>query len=88
MPIDRTHAHPGLFLVLDGPDGGGKTTQARRLADWLAAPRVPRRQLPRPRRNAPGGPAAEHFARQGDCAALDGAEMLLYMASRRSSSKM
>jgi dTMP kinase len=35
MPIDRTHAHPGLFLVLDGPDGGGKTTQAVRLAGWL-----------------------------------------------------
>jgi dTMP kinase len=27
--------HPGFFLVLDGPDGGGKTTQAARLADWL-----------------------------------------------------
>ena len=25
----------GKFLVLDGPDGGGKTTQAARLADWL-----------------------------------------------------
>ena len=25
---------PGLFLVLDGPDGGGKTTQAARLAAW------------------------------------------------------
>jgi dTMP kinase len=30
-----THAHPGLFLVLDGPDGGGKTTQAARIAQWL-----------------------------------------------------
>lgn len=25
----------GRFVVLDGPDGGGKTTQAARLADWL-----------------------------------------------------
>jgi dTMP kinase len=31
----RPHRHPGFFLVLDGPDGGGKTTQAARLADWL-----------------------------------------------------
>jgi dTMP kinase len=31
----RPHAHAGLFLVLDGPDGGGKTTQAVRLAEWL-----------------------------------------------------
>jgi dTMP kinase len=28
---------PGLFLTLDGPDGGGKTTQVARLADWLRA---------------------------------------------------
>lgn len=26
---------PGFFLALDGPDGGGKTTQASRLVDWL-----------------------------------------------------
>jgi dTMP kinase len=26
---------PGLFLSLDGPDGGGKTTQAARLVQWL-----------------------------------------------------
>lgn len=31
----QPHAHPGIFLVLDGPDGGGKTTQASRLAAWL-----------------------------------------------------
>jgi dTMP kinase len=31
----RPHPHPGLFLVLEGPDGGGKTTQAARLAAWL-----------------------------------------------------
>jgi dTMP kinase len=27
--------HPGFFLVLDGPDGGGKSTQAARLSGWL-----------------------------------------------------
>ncbi|MHB1557929.1 MAG: dTMP kinase [Isosphaeraceae bacterium] len=31
----RLRRHPGFFLVLDGPDGGGKTTQAVRVADWL-----------------------------------------------------
>ena len=25
----------GVFLSLDGPDGGGKTTQAARLVEWL-----------------------------------------------------
>ncbi len=36
MEAPRSHAFPGLFLVLDGPDGGGKTTQSVRLAAWLA----------------------------------------------------
>ncbi len=29
--------HPGLFVALEGPDGSGKTTQAARLATWLAS---------------------------------------------------
>jgi dTMP kinase len=35
MPDPAPHAHPKLFLVLDGPDGSGKTTQAAKIADWL-----------------------------------------------------
>ena len=27
---------PGIFVVLEGPEGAGKTTQAERLAAWLA----------------------------------------------------
>jgi dTMP kinase len=34
-PPQRPHPHPGFFLALEGPDGGGKTTQASRLAGWL-----------------------------------------------------
>ena len=33
--LSRPHPHPGLFLALEGPDGGGKSTQAGRLAAWL-----------------------------------------------------
>lgn len=25
----------GLFITLEGPDGGGKTTQAQQLARWF-----------------------------------------------------
>jgi dTMP kinase len=35
MQRERPHPHPGFFVALEGPDGGGKTTQAERLADWL-----------------------------------------------------
>ena len=30
-----TRPHPGFFLVFEGPDGGGKSTQAARTVDWL-----------------------------------------------------
>jgi thymidylate kinase len=33
----RTSPAAGRFLTLDGPDGGGKTTQAAVLAAWLCA---------------------------------------------------
>lgn len=31
----RTETKRGFFVALDGPDGGGKTTQAARLVAWL-----------------------------------------------------
>ena len=34
--MHRTPKFPGLFLVLEGAHGSGKTTQARRLSDWLS----------------------------------------------------
>jgi dTMP kinase len=78
----QPHAHPGIFLVLDGPDGSGKTTQATRLAAWL--------------RDAghdvvtcrdPGGTELGERVREillaHDTVAISlRAEMLLYMASR------
>jgi dTMP kinase len=82
MERPRPHAHPGFFLTLDGPDGGGKTTQAGRLSDWLrslgfdvVACRDPGgtalgnllRPLVLDRESAPVGPRAE---------------MLVYMAAR------
>ncbi len=82
MGIDRSHAHPGLFLVLDGPDGGGKTTQARRLAQWLEE-----RGFDVVTCRDPGGTALGERLRgilqdRVTVPLSMRAEMLLYMASR------
>jgi dTMP kinase len=77
---DRTAR--GLFLSLDGPDGGGKTTQAAVLAAWLRA-----RGLDVVTCRDPGGTSlgdrlrAILLDRETTHLSLR-AEMLLYMASR------
>jgi dTMP kinase len=82
MPTDRSHAHPGLFLVLDGPDGGGKSTQALRLFEWLKG-----RGFDVVACRDPGGTALGDRLRailldRETVALAMRSEMLLYMASR------
>ncbi len=72
----------GAFLSLDGPDGGGKTTQAARLAAWL---RGLGRDVVACRE--PGGTALGERLRsilldRSSAAVGLRAEMLLFMASR------
>src|SRR5262245_56166039 len=82
-PTGHRASSRGLFLSLDGPDGGGKTTQAAILADWLRA--QGRRVVTC--RDPGGTPLGEERIRP---ILLDRttvplglrAEMLLYMASR------
>jgi dTMP kinase len=82
MPSSGTHAHPGLLLVLDGPDGGGKSMQTGRLAEWL-------RKLGNDVVTCrdPGGTALGERLRailleRADVKISLRSEMLLYMASR------
>ncbi len=70
----------GLFLVLEGPEGSGKTTQATRLEEWLVA-----RGIPVLRVREPGGTAAGEEIRRlllhsGQLPAR--AELLLMEAAR------
>jgi dTMP kinase len=72
----------GLFLTLDGPDGGGKTTQAAGLAAWLRT-----RGLEVVTCRDPGGtPLGERLREilldRGTVNLTLRAEMLLYMAAR------
>jgi dTMP kinase len=81
-PADAARLRRGLFLSLDGPDGAGKTTQATRLAAWLAT----RGREVVTCRDPGGTPLGERLReivldRATSHLALR-AEMLIYMASR------
>jgi dTMP kinase len=79
---EMTRPGRGFFLVLDGPDGGGKTTQAAALAAWLVA-----RGRDMTTCRDPGGTALGDRLRELLLARASSpfglrAEMLMYMASR------
>ncbi|HQE93881.1 MAG TPA: dTMP kinase [Anaerolineae bacterium] len=72
----------GLLITLEGPDGSGKTTQARWLAEWLTAQGYPLLAT-----REPGGTRIGEAIRDvlHDCAHVEmapQAEILLYSASR------
>ena len=72
----------GKFIVLDGPDGCGKSTQARLLAEWLGGQGIATVQL-----RDPGdtviGEQIRHILLRPEHGAMDTrTELLLYMAAR------
>ncbi len=70
------------FIVLDGPDGAGKTTQVERLAEHLTAQGLTVLCAREPG-GTPLGEKIREILLQGDQDALGHrAELLLYMASR------
>src|SRR3954453_20061238 len=78
----RPHPPPGFFVVLDGPDGGGKTTQAARLADWLRGQGLDAVSCRDPGGTALGNRLRSIVMDRETVPLSIRAEMLLFMASR------
>jgi dTMP kinase len=72
----------GKFIVLDGPDGCGKSTQARLLVKWLVGRGVPTSHFRDPGDTSIGEKIREILLNPEHLAMDTRAELLLYMAAR------
>ena len=72
----------GKFIVLDGPDGCGKSTQAKLLAEWLQKQDVPAVSFRDPGDTAIGEKIRQILLNPEHLAMSTPAEVLLYMAAR------
>jgi dTMP kinase len=72
----------GRFIVLDGPDGCGKSSQARILMDWLQAQGIPTVGFRDPGATVIGERIREILLSPAHEAMTTPAEVLLYMAAR------
>jgi len=79
---DGSRPHPGFFLALEGPDGGGKSTQSARLATWLRGEGLDVVTCRDPGSTPLGERLREVILHGDDARPSMRAEMLLYMASR------
>jgi dTMP kinase len=78
----RPNMYAGKFLVLDGPDGCGKSTQARLLDQWLRTQGVPTVSFRDPGTTVIGEKIREILLSPAHDAVTTPAEVLLYMAAR------
>lgn len=72
----------GKFIVLDGPDGGGKSTQAKLLAEWLQELGVPTSRFRDPGDTAIGEKIRDILLSPEHSSMSTRTELLLYMAAR------
>ena len=73
---------PGRFIVLEGSDGSGKSTQASLLAQWLGDAGIPLVTCRDPGGTGLGDRLRSILLDRHDCAIDMTSELLLYMASR------
>lgn len=72
----------GKFIVLDGPDGCGKSTQARLVSEWLAGRGLAVVSYRDPGTTVIGEKIREILLNPCHTAMADNVEVLLYMAAR------
>jgi dTMP kinase len=73
---------PGLFVVLEGVEGAGKTTQARLLAEWLAEEGIPHRLAREPGGTPVGEAIREVLLERREAGLRPETELLLMLAAR------
>jgi dTMP kinase len=81
VPTHAGHAPPGLLVAIEGIDGAGTTTQARRLVEWLNARGRPAHATREPS-TGPIGALLRAILR-GEHAPADGAAIALLFAADR-----
>ena len=72
----------GKFIVIDGPDGCGKTTQVKLLADWLKKNNIKVRTYRDPGDTSIGEKIRKILLNPQHCEMDTRTELLLYMAAR------
>lgn len=75
-------AYAGRFVVFEGPDGSGKSTQFRRMSELCAAAAVPVCEVREPGGTSVGEKVREVLLDRAHTGMSVRCEMLLYMASR------
>ena len=80
--MPETKKLTGKFIVLDGPDGCGKTTQAELLTQWLTEQGVPTERFRDPGATPIGEKIRQILLSTENTKLTTAAEVLLYMAAR------